>query len=229
MKSIALLSLFAAAGLAQDMGGISDCGKMCINNMLDLAPELGCEAKDMACLCANMDFGYGVRDCATEACPGDDLEKIQSVGAAQCPGGGDSPTGGNGGGSGGSKTDGSTGKPTGGSGDGDDNTTGGPEPTGTETANPTGGSQTTMMTESMPTGTMTETDGAGGSETASPTDGSGDGSGGSGGSEDGSEDGSGSGSETGTGTATTGSEGVAARTAVPGIAGALGLMAVLVA
>ena len=36
--------------------------------MLGLAPSLGCSATDAACLCRSADFGYGVRDCANEAC-----------------------------------------------------------------------------------------------------------------------------------------------------------------
>lgn len=61
---------------------------MCINNMKDLAPSLNCGRSDMACLCKNMDFGFGVRDCAKEACPDDNLDKIKSTAESMCPNGG---------------------------------------------------------------------------------------------------------------------------------------------
>jgi hypothetical protein len=40
----------------------------CINNMLALAPSLGCSSTDAACLCKNVNFGYGIRDCSNAAC-----------------------------------------------------------------------------------------------------------------------------------------------------------------
>ncbi|PGH23549.1 hypothetical protein AJ80_02329 [Polytolypa hystricis UAMH7299] len=87
MKVLALLTIGALASVstAQSIpGDISECGQMCINNMLDLGPSLGCGATDIQCLCSSIDFGYGVRDCSQEACPGDDLNAIQAAGAALC-------------------------------------------------------------------------------------------------------------------------------------------------
>lgn len=38
--------------------------------MLNLASSLGCSGPtDVACLCTNDDFGFGIRDCTAEACP----------------------------------------------------------------------------------------------------------------------------------------------------------------
>jgi len=36
--------------------------------MLGLATELGCQNDDIACLCRNRDFGYGIRDCSIQVC-----------------------------------------------------------------------------------------------------------------------------------------------------------------
>lgn len=53
---------------------------------MDLAPSLGCKADDVACLCKNMDFAYGVRDCTTEACGAQDLPAAAAAAARYCPG-----------------------------------------------------------------------------------------------------------------------------------------------
>lgn len=42
--------------------------KICGNNMLAQAAQLGCQALDIACLCRNPDFGYGIHDCSVQAC-----------------------------------------------------------------------------------------------------------------------------------------------------------------
>ncbi|KAL8931254.1 MAG: hypothetical protein Q9211_007108 [Gyalolechia sp. 1 TL-2023] len=76
MKSfIASTAIFAAFVVAQSpetlqaLDSLPDCGKTCINNMLGQAQSLGCQPTDVACLCANQNFGYGIRDCTQEACP----------------------------------------------------------------------------------------------------------------------------------------------------------------
>ncbi|KAI1427566.1 hypothetical protein F5Y12DRAFT_159529 [Xylaria sp. FL1777] len=52
------------------------CGTTCFGNMLSQASQLGCggggsteNAVDGACLCKNVDFSYGIIDCANAACP----------------------------------------------------------------------------------------------------------------------------------------------------------------
>ncbi|KAI0467789.1 hypothetical protein F4859DRAFT_517659 [Xylaria cf. heliscus] len=52
------------------------CGTTCFGNMLGQASQLGCgsggsteDAVDGACLCKNIDFSYGIIDCANAACP----------------------------------------------------------------------------------------------------------------------------------------------------------------
>ncbi|WEW62020.1 hypothetical protein PRK78_007520 [Emydomyces testavorans] len=95
MKTTALLSiaLCALLGAAQNMNDISACGRMCIQNMLNKAPQLGCGNNDMACLCSKIDFGYGVRDCTQQACGGVDLEKIVALGQSMCASNGGNTSG----------------------------------------------------------------------------------------------------------------------------------------
>jgi hypothetical protein len=42
--------------------------RTCGTNMLAKAAELGCGDNDIACLCKNKDFGYGIRDCSVQSC-----------------------------------------------------------------------------------------------------------------------------------------------------------------
>jgi CFEM domain len=56
--------------------------------MLGQAQALGCDPTNVACLCANQDFGFGVRDCTAESCPPDvDLSGIQQYADQYCSGG----------------------------------------------------------------------------------------------------------------------------------------------
>lgn len=57
--------------------------------MLGQQVALGCPPvngqPDAACLCRNVDFGYGVRDCVNEACPsGTDTAAIIRYGVNYC-------------------------------------------------------------------------------------------------------------------------------------------------
>lgn len=45
--------------------------------MLAKASELGCRNNDIACLCRNPNFGYGVHDCSVEAC--NDVESANAI------------------------------------------------------------------------------------------------------------------------------------------------------
>jgi hypothetical protein len=44
--------------------------------MLAKAAELGCNNDDIACLCNNKDFGYGIRDCSLQVCNDVNLANI---------------------------------------------------------------------------------------------------------------------------------------------------------
>jgi hypothetical protein len=45
--------------------------------MLAKAPSFMCNEGDVACYCNSADFGFGIRDCANEACA--NAEQAQSV------------------------------------------------------------------------------------------------------------------------------------------------------
>ena len=57
--------------------------------MLGQAQALGCSgASDLSCLCKNVNFAYGLRDCSQESCPaGTDINAIVSYGNQQCAAG----------------------------------------------------------------------------------------------------------------------------------------------
>lgn len=47
--------------------------------------EFGCSASDLACLCQNANFSYGVRDCADQACSNStDADTVKAVGIQYC-------------------------------------------------------------------------------------------------------------------------------------------------
>lgn len=57
--------------------------------MLAAATALGCPPKngqpDALCLCANVNFGNGIRDCVTQSCPaGTDTNSIIAYGVTYC-------------------------------------------------------------------------------------------------------------------------------------------------
>ena len=64
----------------------ADCFQQtCINNLLGLSPSFGCPSAEASCLCAEPNFGYGVRDCSNEACGNADVaNQVISYGLAYC-------------------------------------------------------------------------------------------------------------------------------------------------
>ena len=47
--------------------------------------QLGCSTGNVTCYCTQPDFGYGVRDCANEACPNaGDANTVISFGVTYC-------------------------------------------------------------------------------------------------------------------------------------------------
>ncbi|RKF56459.1 GPI-anchored CFEM domain protein [Erysiphe neolycopersici] len=70
MKTTQILSLsvLLTVAAAQSFQSLPECGKLCVNNMLAKAKDLGCAQGDAACLCRNEDFAYGIRDCSFDVC-----------------------------------------------------------------------------------------------------------------------------------------------------------------
>ena len=48
--------------------GLPTCQQSCIFSMLDKHDALGCANADVACLCSDPHFVYGVRDCILQSC-----------------------------------------------------------------------------------------------------------------------------------------------------------------
>ena len=46
--------------------------------------QLGCSAGNVTCYCTQPDFGYGVRDCANEACQSGEAQTVISFGTSYC-------------------------------------------------------------------------------------------------------------------------------------------------
>merc|ERR1711977_444757 len=83
MKSASMIAVgaFAFTAVAQ-LESLPSCGQTCITNMLGLAPSLGCGATDAACLCGNVNFAYGIRDCSNAACGSDVAPSVIAYGVA---------------------------------------------------------------------------------------------------------------------------------------------------
>merc|ERR1712230_143803 len=81
MKSASMIAVgaFAFTAVAQ-LESLPSCGQTCITNMLGLAPSLGCGATDAACLCGNVNFAYGIRDCSNAACGSDVAPSVIAYG-----------------------------------------------------------------------------------------------------------------------------------------------------
>jgi len=61
----------AATGIA----ALPSCGKTCFSALIAQASDLGCATPDPSCLCSNVNFGYGIRDCSNAVC-GSDVASI---------------------------------------------------------------------------------------------------------------------------------------------------------
>jgi len=52
--------------------------------MIAQAGFLGCKPGDSFCLCNNANFGYGIRDCANQACHPSDAVAVINYGINYC-------------------------------------------------------------------------------------------------------------------------------------------------
>lgn len=60
------------------------CGQTCFGNMLAQYSSLGCTTEDPACLCENINFYYGIRDCSNGACGTDVASTVIAFESAYC-------------------------------------------------------------------------------------------------------------------------------------------------
>jgi hypothetical protein len=63
---------------------LPSCGQTCLNNMKAQYSALGCSSPDPACLCKNVNFGYGLRDCANGACGTAVAPTVIAYGSSYC-------------------------------------------------------------------------------------------------------------------------------------------------
>ena len=63
---------------------LPSCGQLCFNNMLAQYSTLGCAPLDAYCLCNNVNFGYGIRDCSNGACGTAVASTVIAFGSAYC-------------------------------------------------------------------------------------------------------------------------------------------------
>ncbi|KAK4202930.1 hypothetical protein QBC40DRAFT_319653 [Triangularia verruculosa] len=85
-STLAVAAMAGFASAQQQAGtGLPSCA-LCITNMVSLHANLGCEQPDdISCLCSKPDFGFGIRDCAVQACENvQQAERVISEGKDIC-------------------------------------------------------------------------------------------------------------------------------------------------
>ncbi|KAG5979437.1 hypothetical protein E4U55_005171 [Claviceps digitariae] len=99
MKSVVVALSMIAAAAAQDLSSLAQCGQTCANNMMAAgkAEELGCKVNDVKCLCSNVNFMYGLRDCSHAICSQQDANQVVAFGMKVCESAGVAVSGGHGG------------------------------------------------------------------------------------------------------------------------------------
>jgi hypothetical protein len=80
-----MLGALATFAAAQDISTLPECGQFCAEDMVTgQASGLGCSANDLQCLCQNINFIYGLRDCSAATCSPEDAQRIVEYGIAVC-------------------------------------------------------------------------------------------------------------------------------------------------
>lgn len=73
-----------ATPTATGIAALPSCGQLCFNNLIGQYASLGCSSPDPACLCSNVNFGYGIRDCSNGACGTDVASTVIAYESAYC-------------------------------------------------------------------------------------------------------------------------------------------------
>ncbi|KAE9372960.1 carbohydrate-binding module family 18 protein [Stipitochalara longipes BDJ] len=73
-----------ATATATGLAALPSCGQTCFNNMLAQYSSLGCTTPAPACLCSNVNFSYGIRDCSNAACGTVVASKVIDYGGSYC-------------------------------------------------------------------------------------------------------------------------------------------------
>ncbi|KAK7515260.1 uncharacterized protein IWZ02DRAFT_435715 [Phyllosticta citriasiana] len=87
MKSLSILVAAASVAVAT-FDNLPSCGQVCMSNMNNIAiNEFGCAQGNIVCYCQKVNYGYGIRDCANEACSSpEDAANVISYGSNYCAG-----------------------------------------------------------------------------------------------------------------------------------------------
>ncbi|KAK7564409.1 hypothetical protein BKA81DRAFT_405491 [Phyllosticta paracitricarpa] len=87
MKSLSILVAAASVAVAT-FDNLPSCGQVCMTNMNNIAiNEFGCAQGNIVCYCEKVNYGYGIRDCANEACSSPvDAANVISYGSNYCAG-----------------------------------------------------------------------------------------------------------------------------------------------
>ncbi|KAK0732980.1 hypothetical protein B0T26DRAFT_2343 [Lasiosphaeria miniovina] len=85
MLALRFMTLFATAAIVhgQTIDSLDPCAKTCYNSVLAKGLP-GCAADDLACLCRNPDFGFGIHDCAVGNCPASYVATVVQAASALC-------------------------------------------------------------------------------------------------------------------------------------------------
>ncbi|KAH8715257.1 GPI-anchored CFEM domain protein [Beauveria bassiana] len=63
---------------------LPSCGQLCFKNMLAQHSALGCDAQNAYCMCNNVDFSNGLRDCSNGACGQEVASTVIAFGKSYC-------------------------------------------------------------------------------------------------------------------------------------------------
>ncbi|KAK3934511.1 hypothetical protein QBC46DRAFT_399553 [Diplogelasinospora grovesii] len=66
------------------LAALPSCGQTCFNNMVAQYSTLGCASPAPSCLCKNVNFGYGLRDCSNGACGTAVASTVIAYGSSYC-------------------------------------------------------------------------------------------------------------------------------------------------
>ncbi len=66
--TVTLTSSSSFSGKPTSIAQLPACGQTCFSNMLAQYSSLGCTSPDPSCLCKNINFYYGIRDCSNAVC-----------------------------------------------------------------------------------------------------------------------------------------------------------------
>ena len=77
-------STATATAVPTAISALPTCGQTCFDNMLGKYSSLGCSSADPSCLCENINFYYGIRDCANAACGTDVASTVLAFETAYC-------------------------------------------------------------------------------------------------------------------------------------------------